>query len=134
MLRTTDAGHLAEAIERGLCSAVHFEPSADEENYCEGVSTQPRHIASGLLFQSECLLAALFGRLSVTVVLSLTGPSGVGESSRARSFTPSTDVPKRRGPGQRQGHPELAVVHARLAHSQRGALGDGLAEVPLAET
>jgi len=83
ILQATDPSHLSEALGSGLCSVVRFQPTETNENYYEGVSTQPRHVAAGLVFQPEGMLDALYERLSATETLVLTGPSGVGKSARA---------------------------------------------------
>lgn len=86
ILRTTDSKHLAEALESGLCAAVRFEPTATNESYYEGVSTQPRHVAAGLVFQPTSVLDVLYDRLSVKRTLIMSGPSGIGKSARAWSL------------------------------------------------
>ena len=86
ILLTTDPSHLAEALECGLCAAVRFQPTATSESYYEGVSTQPRHVAAGLVFQPAGLLDALYERLSAKGTLILSGPSGIGKSARAWSL------------------------------------------------
>ncbi len=86
ILQATDPSHLSEALGSGLCSVVRFQPTETNENYYEGVSTQPRHVAAGLVFQPEGLLDALYERLSAQETLVLTGPSGVGKSARAWSL------------------------------------------------
>lgn len=86
VLEATDPSHLAEAIERGLCSPVDFQATTGDGHYYEGVSTQPRHVEAGLVFQPEGVLEALFDRLSAKGTLLLTGPSGVGKSARAWSL------------------------------------------------
>lgn len=86
ILLTTDPSHLAEALRNGLCSPVRFQATETDENYYEGVSTQPRHVAAGLVFQAASVLDALYQRLTVKRTLILSGPSGVGKSARAWSL------------------------------------------------
>lgn len=86
ILRTTDSSHLAEALESGLCTAVRFQPATTSENYYEGVSTQPRHVTAGLVFQPAGVLDSLYERLTVKRTLLLSGPSGIGKSARAWSL------------------------------------------------
>lgn len=72
---------LEEALRSGACVPVDFDTPMTSDAFYEGESTQPGHVAAGLVVGrprvTDAVLAALDNRKAVLVA----GPSGIGKSA-----------------------------------------------------
>jgi hypothetical protein len=76
-----DRDALEEAVTSGSCEVVDFDTPAASGAFYEGESTQPGHVAAGLVVArpqpTDAVLAGLDTRRAVLVA----GPSGIGKSA-----------------------------------------------------
>lgn len=76
-----DWNSLEDALRSGTCAPVDFGTPSTSEAFYEGESTQPGHLAAGLVvarpLPTEAVLAGLDAKRAVLV----TGPSGIGKSA-----------------------------------------------------
>ena len=76
-----DLEALEYALSHGICSHVTKEPLHTGDAYYEGVSTQPGHVAAGLVVARPDLTARAVGALDRGRAVVFAGPSGVGKSA-----------------------------------------------------
>ncbi len=77
-----DVEGLSEALRTGVCSFLDWSAGADAgDSFYEGVSTQPGHVASGLVIERRDLLDPIVSGSEQGRPVVLTGPSGVGKSA-----------------------------------------------------
>jgi len=77
-----DVEGLNEALRTGLCSILDWSAGADAgDSFYEGESTQPGHVANGLVVERLDLLDRLINGNEQRRPVVLTGPSGVGKSA-----------------------------------------------------
>lgn len=76
-----DIDSIEVALERGICSLIERTPLAIGDAYYEGVSTQPGHVAAGLVVPRPDLTEKVLHGLRADQAVLLTGPSGVGKSA-----------------------------------------------------
>lgn len=77
-----DVEGLSEALRTGVCSFLDWSAGADAgDSFYEGASTQPGHVASGLVIERRDLLDRIIGGTDQGRPVVLTGPSGVGKSA-----------------------------------------------------
>lgn len=69
------------ALSRGICSPFTREPLDTGDAYYEGVSTQPGHVAAGLVVARPDLTARGVEALDKGRAVVFAGPSGVGKSA-----------------------------------------------------
>ena len=82
MAEQIDVDSLEFALAAGICESfdLSWQATGDDRFY-EGVSTQPGHVAAGLVVsQPETMDKVLFGLDDLSAVV-ITGPSGVGKSA-----------------------------------------------------
>ncbi|MDP9441242.1 MAG: hypothetical protein M3P34_03470 [Actinomycetota bacterium] len=76
-----DREALEEAIRSGICEEVDFDSPIHDDAYYEGASTQPGHVAAGLVVArpeaTDTVLSGLDTRRAVLVA----GPPGIGKSA-----------------------------------------------------
>jgi hypothetical protein len=77
-----DVNSLEFALADGICESFDLSSQATgDDRFYEGVSTQPGHVAAGLVVaQPETMDRVLFGLDDLSAVV-ITGPSGVGKSA-----------------------------------------------------
>lgn len=77
-----DVEGLSEALRTGVCSFLDWSAGADAgDSFYEGESTQPGHVASGLVIERPDLLDRVISGTEQARPVLLTGPSGVGKSA-----------------------------------------------------
>lgn len=77
-----DVEGLNEALRTGVCSLLDWSAGASAgDAFYEGESTQPGHVASGLVVERPDLLDRVISGTEQARPLVLTGPSGVGKSA-----------------------------------------------------
>jgi hypothetical protein len=77
-----DVAGLSEALRTGVCSLLDWSAGADGgDSFYEGESTQPGHVASGLVIERPDLLDRVISGTEQARPVVLTGPSGVGKSA-----------------------------------------------------
>lgn len=77
-----DVDSLEFAVSAGICEPVNFAAkSADGHGFYEGVSTQPSHVAAGLVVPNAKVIDEVMFGLEERSAVILTGPSGVGKSA-----------------------------------------------------
>ena len=76
-----DLESLGQAITQGICSPVDKEPIETGDYYYEGVSTQPGHVAAGLVVPRQDIVSQTMAGLDISQAVLLVGPSGVGKSA-----------------------------------------------------
>jgi hypothetical protein len=82
LVELIDLGGLEAAIRAGVCSPFQQgSPSVDADRYYEGISTQPGHVAAGLVVTAPEEVEAILSSLIQVGALVITGPSGVGKSA-----------------------------------------------------
>ncbi len=76
-----DIDSIETALSRGICSPLDATPVETGDAYYEGVSTQPGHVAAGLVVPRPDLSGRVVHGLRAEKAVLLTGPSGVGKSA-----------------------------------------------------
>ena len=76
-----DLESIEYALVQGICSPVNRQPIAIGDAYYEGVSTQPGHVAAGLVVPRPDLVEQVMASLEIKRPVLLVGPSGVGKSA-----------------------------------------------------
>ena len=76
-----DLDSIEYALVQGICSPVNRQPIAIGDAYYEGVSTQPGHVAAGLVVPRPYLVEQVMASLEMKRPVLLVGPSGVGKSA-----------------------------------------------------
>ncbi|WP_262776973.1 hypothetical protein [Brevibacterium permense] len=76
-----DLDALDAAITQGLCSPLSLTEELHDARFYEGVSTQPGHVAAGLVVPRTELIDEAVAGIQETSSVILTGPSGVGKSA-----------------------------------------------------
>ena len=76
-----DLDSIEYALVQGICSPVNRQPIAIGDAYYEGVSTQPGHVAAGLVVPRPDLVEQVMASLEMKCPVLLVGPSGVGKSA-----------------------------------------------------
>lgn len=72
---------IEEALTTGLCAAVDFLTTNDDQLFYMGVDTQPAHVAAGLVVERPELRAAVLDGLHDRRNVLVHGPSGSGKSA-----------------------------------------------------
>lgn len=77
-----DVDALEVALRDGLCAPLDRSIGADTgDEFYEGVSCQPGHVASGLVVPRPELLSEVIAAIDAANPVIITGPSGVGKSA-----------------------------------------------------
>lgn len=77
-----DVQGLNAALRSGVCSFIDWRAGAEAgDRFYEGESTQPGHIASGLVIERPELLAQVIAGINDNKPVLITGPSGIGKSA-----------------------------------------------------
>jgi hypothetical protein len=77
-----DIDALQAAILDGICEPLDLAlPATADDRFYEGTSTQPGHVAAGLVVPRPDLVAEVLSGLEHQSAALLTGPSGVGKSA-----------------------------------------------------
>ena len=76
-----DVDSLEQALVDGACQPIDKAPITIGDAYYEGVSTQPGHVAAGLVVPRAQLTSQIMAGLEVSQAVVLAGPSGVGKSA-----------------------------------------------------
>ena len=76
-----DLDSIEYALVQGICGPVNRQPIAIGDAYYEGVSTQPGHVAAGLVVPRPDLVEQVMASLEMKRPVLLVGPSGVGKSA-----------------------------------------------------
>ena len=76
-----DLNSIENALVQGICSPLNRQPIAIGDAYYEGVSTQPGHVAAGLVVPRPDLVEQVMASLEMKRPVLLVGPSGVGKSA-----------------------------------------------------
>ena len=76
-----DLESIEHALTQGICGWVDKEPMESGDAYYEGTSTQPGHVAAGLVVPRPDLLSDVMAGLEMSQAVLLAGPSGVGKSA-----------------------------------------------------
>ena len=79
--RLLDIDAIEVALSRGICSPLDRAPLAIGDAYYEGVSSQPGHVAAGLVVPRPDVTEGVMNGLQADKTVLLTGPSGVGKSA-----------------------------------------------------
>ena len=76
-----DLESLDYALAQGICGPIDKEPLEIGDSYYEGVSTQPGHVAAGLVIPRPALVSQAIAHLDMNRAVLFVGPSGVGKSA-----------------------------------------------------
>jgi hypothetical protein len=77
-----DIDTLQAAIVDGICEPLDLaQPAKASDRFYEGLSTQPGHVAAGLVVPRPQIVAEVLSGLEHQSAAVLTGPSGVGKSA-----------------------------------------------------
>ncbi|WP_420613123.1 hypothetical protein [Candidatus Spongiisocius sp.] len=77
-----DVDSLESAVRDGVCEALDLSVSVQsDDGFYEGVSTQPHHVAAGLVVPRPELMDQILSGLDERSAVVITGPSGVGKSA-----------------------------------------------------
>ncbi len=76
-----DLESIEHVLTEGICSPVDKEQLEIGDYYYEGVSTQPGHVAAGLVVPRTDLVSQTMASLGTSQAILLVGPSGVGKSA-----------------------------------------------------
>jgi hypothetical protein len=77
-----DLDSLESAIRKGICEPLELDQPTDaDDRFYEGTSTQPSHVAAGLVVPRPDVVAEVLAGLQDQSAAVLTGPSGVGKSA-----------------------------------------------------
>jgi hypothetical protein len=77
-----DIDALQAALLDGICEPLDLaQPATADDRFYEGTSTQPGHVAAGLVVPRPDLVAEVLSGLEHQSAAVLTGPSGVGKSA-----------------------------------------------------
>jgi hypothetical protein len=77
-----DVANLGEALRTGVCASFDRSVGVNSgDRFYEGESTQPGHVADGLVVIRPDLVSEVLAGLDEGAAVILTGPSGVGKSA-----------------------------------------------------
>ncbi len=76
-----DVDSIEHVLTQGICSPIDAAPLEIGDYYYEGVSTQPGHVAAGLVVPRTDLVSQTMASLDISQAVLLVGPSGVGKSA-----------------------------------------------------
>ena len=76
-----DLESVEHVLTLGICSPIDKKPLEIGDYYYEGVSTQPGHVAAGLVVPRTDLVSQTIASLEMSQAVLLVGPSGVGKSA-----------------------------------------------------
>lgn len=76
-----DVDSIEHVLTQGICSPIDTDPLEIGDHYYEGVSTQPGHVAAGLVVPRTDLVSQTMASLELSQAVLLVGPSGVGKSA-----------------------------------------------------
>ena len=76
-----DLDSIEHVLTQGICSPIDKEPLEIGDYYYEGVSTQPGHVAAGLVVPRTDLVSQTMASLDMSQAVLLVGPSGAGKSA-----------------------------------------------------
>ena len=76
-----DVDSIEHVMTQGICSPIDTDPLEIGDHYYEGVSTQPGHVAAGLVVPRTDLVSQTMASLDVSQAVLLVGPSGAGKSA-----------------------------------------------------
>jgi len=80
-LGVLNTGGLEEALTAGVCEPVDLRSPLPDARFYEGVSTQPGHVAAGLVVSRPGIQEAVVAASEAGSPVLLAGPSGVGKSA-----------------------------------------------------
>lgn len=80
-IEQVDLDALEAAVTHGICSPLSLTDELHDDRFYEGVSTQPGHVAAGLVVPRAELIGEAVTGVQETSSVILTGPSGVGKSA-----------------------------------------------------
>ena len=76
-----DRESLTVAVASGCCEPVDFDMRLDAPDFYSGISTQPGHIAAGLLTPRPAVADEVLAGLGSGRAVLIAGPSGIGKSA-----------------------------------------------------
>ena len=76
-----DVAGVEFALDQNICRPIDKTPVATGATYYDGVSTQPSHVAAGLVVIRPDLVERVMAGLEISRTALLIGPSGVGKSA-----------------------------------------------------